>query len=236
MNFKLDRSVPSGIKFAVQHLEISFDTPEEMTQARGYADAWFKQEWEKLTPEEQANLKDGAPRPARNAAPAQAGPAPTGGSGNGEWNEILRRIGGHIGKPVDPAMEEMLLSWATAYTKQGSSAMTYFNSKTFGLMAQTAQEKGWKHKVSGVLNKISDLEKMLAAGDGQTITYSLTSNKVGETWVPVINSLSLYPVPPGATPDIPKNVVQNAPEPAREDYVDPFAPAPSSVPTDEVPF
>jgi hypothetical protein len=212
MKFKLDKSVPSDVKFGTTHLSIEFDDPSEFDQAKQYIDGWFEQELGKLSPEVLAIMKDHSPRKfggggggggfkkKQDAAP----PAP------GEYNNLVERAAKACGHNPSQQWHSMIWGYVGAYEKNGVWKGPFDNGYDAG--AQGAKDKGWDWWPGKQVEKLLAVVKALECGDAVPIRYAAGNKGKDAGWETIWKEATLTPQIGGAPPEA-AGMTQTPPDP-----------------------
>jgi len=199
MKFKLDKSVPSDVKFGTTHLVIEFDDPTEFDTAQRHIDSWFEQELGKLSPEVLAIMKDHSPKKFGGGGGFKkkepvAPPQP------GEYNNLVQRAAQAVGRAPDQTWHTMVWNYVGAYQdKQGKWKGPFH--KGYDADVADAKTKGWDWKAGKHIERLTAVVKALEMGDQVTLRYAAGNAKdaMGQ-WETQWAEEVLVPVMQGSAP------------------------------------
>jgi hypothetical protein len=212
MKFKLDKTVPSALRYGNTHLIIEFDQGE-YDQANQLMNSWEEQELAKIPAETLAILQD-------HTQPKKFGGGSGGGGGYkkttetvppkpGEYHNLVKRAAQICGLPCDQTFVSMLWGYVGAYEKDGKWKGPF--AKSYDEGAGDAASKGWDWWAGKQVEKLASVVKALESGDAVPIRYAAGNMGKERNWETIWKGYTLTPLVGGAPPEA-TGMVQPSPD------------------------
>ena len=217
MKFKLDKSVPSDVKFGTTHLTVEFDDVTEFDHAQRLIDGWFEQELGKLSPEVLAIMKDHSPRKFGGGGGGQK-KAPPEMPKDGEYAHLVTLIAGLSGHQPTQEFHNMMWGYAGTYTHKGTGKEKGPFQNGYMAAVKDANEKGWVDLPGKWIEKLRYLVQQLESGTPVTVHWC-SGNSGKPPWESYFTDTLLSPVTQASTPQQPQF-------PPQESFQSPFDSAP----------